>query len=186
MLPCELERGHNEILDAAHRPSLRALGDDAIRFSSMPSLGGTAAIVEFVRGRRAWTYARTVALSGHPLFGWTVDERRMFSLSRREYDALAAGVDAALASYRPSTPVDLGNGTTETIVCTDGPGFLTERVAAGAVATLAGSCPPERDRQHANRLVAALVVRIVCRHLGAQAVVDLGLARHRRDACAAR
>ena len=167
---CPLDRDSHDVLSAVPRPALQQLGRDAIRFSTMPSLGGTAAIVEVADSDRARLQARFYELDGQFLIGWTVEGSQIFSLSRREYLSLAADVDAALAGYRDPVP-DPDNG--ETIVCTDGPGFLTERIIEGRVTTLAGDCPPTEQTAHPNTRIVALFVALVCRHLGHEAASAL-------------
>jgi hypothetical protein len=163
--PCLLERRAHDVLDGARRPELPRLGRDAIRFSTMPELGGTAAIVEIADIGRPRLPARVYELDGHPRLGWELEDSHVFTLSRREYLNLAAGVDSALADYRPPIP-DPDNG--EMIVCMDGPGFLTERIVNGRVTSLAGNCPPSEQVAHPNSRIVALFVEIVCRHLGHQ------------------
>jgi len=170
---CPLERRSHDVLDAADRPELQRLGRNAIRFSTMPSLGGTAAIVEIVDDGRARLVGRVYVLVGHPYLGWDVADDQMFSLSRREYAQLVAGVDWAFAEY-PRLVAHLDRSeTAEMIVCTDGPGFLTERVVQGRVATLAGDCPLTEESEHPNRRVVALLTDLVCRRLGQEAASAL-------------
>ena len=168
--PCLLERGTHDVLGAAHLVELPQLGPDAVRFSTMPALGGTAAIVEIANNSRARLHARVYALEGHPRLGWEVEDLQVFTLSRREYLNLAAGVDSAMADYRRPDP---DPDKDEMIVCMDGPGFLTERVVEGRVTTLAGNCPPSEQVAHPNNRIVALFVALVCRHAGHQAASAL-------------
>jgi len=167
---CPFERRRNDVLDAADRPELQRLGRDAIRFSTMPALGGTAAIVEIVDNGRGRLVGRIYTLVGLPSFGWDISDEQMFSLSRREYAELATVVDRAFANYAPPVPSP-DNG--ERIVCMDGPGMVTERVVQGRVANLLGDCPPTETSEHPNRRVLAQVVGLVCRHLGHEAASAL-------------
>ena len=167
---CPLERGSHDVLDAADRPQLQQLGRDAIRFSTMPALGGTAAIVEIVDDGGTRLVGRVYALVGHPYLGWDIADDQMFSLSRREYAQLAASVDTAFADY-PRLVGEMGEG--EMFVCTDGPGFVTERVVRGRVATLAGDCRITEQNEHPNTRIVALFVELVCRHLGHEAASAL-------------
>ncbi|HYI48026.1 MAG TPA: hypothetical protein VEX35_06125 [Allosphingosinicella sp.] len=106
---------------------------------------------------------RLFTLWGHWRTRWELQDEDQFILTAAEYRQLAAQVDAALARYRDPVP-DPDNG--ETIVCMDGPGFLTERVTASGVKSLVGQCPPAVDEEHPNRTIAALVDAMLCRHRG--------------------
>ena len=48
------------------------------------------------------------------------------------------------------------------VLCTDGPGFLTELLRGGQVVSVTGSCAYSRDEQHPNRAVEDAVLDIVC------------------------
>jgi hypothetical protein len=137
------------------------LGRDAIRFSTRPSLGGYALVVEIVRGSRGDAGARLLTFYGHPGLGWEPDEDDWILLNAAEYRQLAAQVDAALARS-PEPVADPDNG--EIVVCTDGPGFLTERVRNGAVVHLTGSCPTSMTENHPNRVIATAIQDMLCRH----------------------
>lgn len=168
-----------DILDAAYRPTAGRLGSEAIRFSMRPELGGQAAVVEIVRRGAGHADVRLFTFWGHPRWRWEPRDEDHFLLPEAEYRRLAAQVDAALARYREPVPA-WGNG--EIIVCTDGPGFLTERVKASGVTSLAGQCPPAMDEGHPNRDIAALVDAMLCRHRG----WSLGVAPFARRRCARR
>lgn len=105
---------------------------------------------------------RLFTLSGHWRTRWDVDGEHSFTIAPADYRRFAATVDAALAAYRRPVP-DADNG--ETIVCMDGPGFVTERVRAGRIVTLTGQCPAAVDEEHPNRTIAAAVDALLCRHL---------------------
>jgi hypothetical protein len=156
---CEVERSeHFDILDAIHRPPARALGAEVIRFSRMPSLGGWALIVEIVAGADSSASGRAYIFYGHPSIGWELRVSTRFELPARFYRRLASDIDAAIAK-RVSIPL----GEDEVIVCTDGPGLLTERVRNGRVQSLTGSCPPTMEAEHPNRLIEAAVQDMLCR-----------------------
>ncbi|HEX8626169.1 MAG TPA: hypothetical protein VF782_13980 [Allosphingosinicella sp.] len=160
--PCELERGKREVLDAAGRPSMRKLGDGAFRFSTSPALGGRAAIIEIAPRPEGGTEVRTFAFEGHPQLGWTRTGSARFRLSADEQRRLLSELDAALAAYRRSTG-DIDDPVM--IVCTDGPGYLTERIRGRAVETLAGSCPLESDAPHPNVTIACRLAELLRRRL---------------------
>ncbi|MET1112853.1 MAG: hypothetical protein ABWX67_15140 [Allosphingosinicella sp.] len=168
--PCELKRGKREVLDAAGRPAIRKLGDGTLRFSTSPALGGRAAIVEIVPRPEGHAEVRTFAFEGHPHFGWTRTGSAGFRLSAEEQRRLLSAFDAALPPYRRS-PGDIDGPVM--IVCTDGPGYLTERVRGRAVETLDGSCPLDDDAPHPNAILACRLDEILRRHLGEAERPDL-------------
>lgn len=162
--PCEFVRDSQaDILDAVRRPPAGNLGQDVIRFSRRPELGGRGAVVEIIRRDRGRADVRLWVLSGHPRTRWELADTAHFMLSANEYGQLKSGIDAAISRYR-MPEVNPDNG--ERIICLDGPGFLTERVKAGRIASLAGQCPPAIDEEHPNRNIADLVDAMLCRHLG--------------------
>ena len=167
---CPLERSIHDVLNAVPRPELQQLGGDAIRFSTMPALGGRAAIVEIVDSGRTRLVGHLYGLYGHPYLGWDIADDQLFSLSRREYAQLVARVDAAFARY-PQVIADLGGEARYS--CVDGPGLVTERVVRGNVATLAGDCELTEQDAHPNTRILALVTDLVCRHLGHEAAIAL-------------
>ncbi|HEY0012899.1 MAG TPA: hypothetical protein VGB79_08620 [Allosphingosinicella sp.] len=138
------------------------LGSEAIRFSSRPSLGGRAVVAEILLLPSGEAELRLFRLSGHWRTRWDMKGAQTFSLPPPEYRRLAGQVDAAIAAYRPPY-VDPDNG--EFIICTDGPGFLTERLRAGQVTTLVGQCPPKHGVLHPNRTIAASIDAVLCTHV---------------------
>lgn len=161
MQACEFQRDERaDILAAAHRPAAAGLGPEAIRFSTRPELGSRAVVVEIVRPARDAANVRIFTLIGHPRTGWEAEGEEHLTLSGPEYRHLAAEVDAAVAGYGAPV-VEPGRG--ETIVCTDGPGFLTERVHNGTVRSMVGACPPSMTTLHANRIIAAAIQDMLCR-----------------------
>jgi hypothetical protein len=172
--PCEFEHDDRaDILEAAQRPLVLALGADVVRFSTRPQLGGDAAVIEIVGNRHGGAVVRIFTFVGHWRTSWEPVAIRSFQLSSAEYRRLANRVDDALARYRPSVEVQNEDGTREAIVCTDGPGYLTERVRDGRVTTLVGFCPPVGDEEHSNRRIADVMMAMICRHIGRDIEVDL-------------
>jgi len=153
----------------------------------MPSLGGAAGVVEIVMGTDRRAQVHLLTFDGHPRIGWTRTESRRFSLSAAAYRRFAARVDAALARYRTPVTIHRSDGSSESIVCTDGPAFITERFSAGRVTSLAGSCPPQRGIRHANVEIVRLVYALICGRLGQQfgSRLDLG-DRSARNRCSPR
>jgi hypothetical protein len=148
----EVERGV-DVLSATHARPMSEVGDDAIRFSTTPSLGGRAWIVEWrgdERGRGAtgsitflyWTR------DGAPLNVGTVQ----IGLSKEEYSALATEVDRLMRSPEPK-PQTCENGHCLIDVCTDGPGYLIERRHGGSTTWMSGDCG-----DHPNNRIAKLML----------------------------
>ncbi len=137
--PCEFRRdAQADILDAAHRPPARDLGRDAIRFSTRPQLGGWATVVEIGPGGDGRVEGRVFLFYGHWRTSWRPQEMRRFTLSASDFRRLAGEVDTALTRWQASAPTAYPDGTTAIIVCTDGPGYLTERGACGRRSHLGG------------------------------------------------
>jgi hypothetical protein len=118
-------------------------------------------VVEIVPRIRGRADVRLFTFTGHPRLGWEHRGESRLGLTAAEYRRLAGQVDAALAAYR-EPEVEPSNG--ESIVCTDGPGYLTERVRHGAVVTLVGSCPPAMTANHSNIAIASALQDLLCRH----------------------
>jgi hypothetical protein len=157
----EFERGEHELLDDARSPPMGALGPDAIRFSSAPSLGGDALVIQIVPKGRSPATVKAVGLRGHPRYGWSIEDRLSFSLSPSAYRRLAARVDAELAKPVITEFVD-GQGEEVMMVCMDGPGFVTERATGGRTFNLEGSC----GESHPNDVIAQLMFGLLCPRLG--------------------
>jgi len=104
-----------------------------------------------VRNPRGDASVALYVLYGHPRLGWRVKEERQFRISAVSYRSLSTTTERALvrASEVPPTTSD------DIVVCTDGPGYLTERIRRGQVATLSGFCPRTEEGGHPN-------VAIVC------------------------
>jgi hypothetical protein len=138
------------------RPVANLLGEDVIRFSSQPALGGDAVIVEMVSTGSQQARVRVFRLEGHPREGWARRHSAEFTISSARFQNLATAVDAASAGYVAPVVSETG----ETIICTDGPGYLTEHIREGRVTILAGSCPPDQNRRHVNRVIADRMFRL--------------------------
>lgn len=141
---------------------MRKLGDGAFRFSTSPALGGRAAIVEVAPRPEGGAEVRTFSFEGHPHFGWTRTGSAAFLLPVDEQRRLLSEFDAALPPYRRSNR-DIEGPVM--IVCTDGPGYLTERIRGRAVETIAGSCPLDSDAPHPNVTLACRLDELLRRHL---------------------
>lgn len=116
----------------------------------MPALGGTAFIVEAVPDSARTARLTLTVLDGHPRIGWQVLRRRSGRITASRFWRLGALADREMghaADEAPSADV--------IIVCTDGPGYRTERVRGGSVAVMRGFCPRGPRIPHPN-------VTIVC------------------------
>lgn len=163
MRRCELQRTEHDVLAILRRPEAQALGRDAIRFSTQPSLGGRAIVVEAVGRTDGSADVRIFWAYGHPYSGWDAEGSERVRLPAAAYRRLTASVDASLSSAR-SIDVDTDN----TIVCTDGPEFLTERVRGGEVETLAGFCPIDEHNLHPNEHIAAAMLSLACPYVAGE------------------
>lgn len=170
---CELERGEHDVLNSGERPPAIALGPDAIRFSTEPSLGGRGIIVELAPGDRGGARGRVLWFDGHPYSGWERQGSAVFSLSASEYRRLASTVDRSLAAYRE-------RNTDRDYICTDGEDYVTERVRSGSVVTLTGSCPYTAKKLHPNGYIGAAMLSLACPYVLAGDPDDLRLRRNCR------
>ena len=130
------------------------LGQDAIRFSTEPALGGPATVVE-VRPDRNAQYRVTVSyLGGHPDSGWDKLGAFHFWIDAEDFTWLLGEVERArreLGAEHPGATVD-----GEIIVCTDGPGYVSEVRSSGASHWIEGFCG-----RNANNAIAPLMARLV-------------------------
>lgn len=143
-----------DALQAAHAPRLASVGNDVIRFSSTPALGGRAWIVELHRSKPGLAEGEVQFFYGHPSAGWSKVGWAKLSLSAAEYDELAGRIDILLARGEPNNVHGV-----EIIVCTDGPGYLTERRNSGTSGWLSGFCG-----EHPNNEIAVLMSNVVTRY----------------------
>jgi hypothetical protein len=158
---CEITRTENDILDAANSLPAHQLGDGAIRFSSMPELGGDAYVVEFRPDARGGARVRFNWFYGHLRWRWISEGSWTFDIAPRHFREFSATVDDAMSRVQR----DPGPGEEESFpLCTDGPGFLTERVLGAEVVTMNGFCPYSLnpDVEHPNRAVEIAVLNIIC------------------------
>lgn len=137
-----------DILSAAKvRPLNRGI-DDVIRFSSAPALGGRGYVVELRKSSKATT-GRLILLYGHPRMGWRIRGEVPLEITPADFDVLAN----ATQRFDRQAPSEVGQD--EVVVCTDGPGYLTELRLAGRLRQLSGFCG-----DHANNRIAMFVGRV--------------------------
>ncbi len=126
----------HDLLDDAGAPRAQRLGADAVRFSSQPELGGTGYIILLNADGRAevtWFY-------GHPRSGWRRTHRARLQVSEGEYRGVVAEVDRLLAEGIADPEQREGETGDVIVECTDGPGYLTERVSNGHVIWFRPQC----------------------------------------------
>jgi hypothetical protein len=146
---------HYSILYRVKVTPLSAIGENVLRFSTTPALGGRAYIFEAHAVDRDRAAGTVSFFYGHAGSGWKRTGSMAIEMRRSDFDAAVARVDAALARATPPQKDEI-------MVCTDGPGYLTERRHAGKSQWLAGFC----DDDHPNKAIAREVERIVGEQLG--------------------
>lgn len=181
MQHCEIERGSNDVLDAAWRPPARALGEGGLRFSSMPALTDWSYVVELRPARRGGAQVYAAWFRGHWRTRWRRRQEWRFTLSPEEFREIGGVFEAAFAAYRPYPPLR-EDGEFVGILCTDGPGYASERVRGGTVQSMAGSCPREIHGSHPNRDIAAAIARMMCMRVGNRWAAELSF-RPARSNC---
>lgn len=148
---------YRDILVTARAPTIGALGNDALRFSSQPALGGVGYIIT-VRGNGrvnvAWYY-------GHPALGWRRTRQASFRIPEAEYERVVGRVDELLAEGASELRRTV-EGTEEEaiVVCSDGPGYRTERIRGGEATWYRPWCSGANDE--------------IARYLTSWAFVELG------------
>ena len=152
--PCSADSGSGEyhkefdVLSATNAPALEVLGKDAIRFSSTPALGGKGIIIELHRRDADWAEGTMTLLYGHPSEKWETTATIAIVMKASEFDEFTRKVDAEMSKGEP--PTEDAEGMI--VVCTDGPGYVTERLAGGRSKWLSGSCG-----DHPNDRIAAMM-----------------------------
>lgn len=137
-----------DLLDDAGAPRASVLGADAVRFSSQPALGGIGYIILLNANGRAqisWFY-------GHPLSGWRRTRRESFRVSEDEYQGVVREIDRLVAEGIADEQQRRADTGEVIIACSDGPGYLTERVNNGHVYWLRPQC------SGVNREIAAYLI----------------------------
>ena len=159
---CEIDRSENDILDAAQSTPAHLMPDGSIRFSSMPALGGEAYVIELRLNRRGGASVRFTWFYGHQGWRWIKEGERRFEITPGAFRELRAAVDDAVSRVRPPPRRSGPDGGETIMVCTDGPGFLTEQVRDGQVITMTGFCPYRRDEEHPHRAIEAAFLDLIC------------------------
>lgn len=150
--PCTADSGSGaypkkfDVLSATNAPALEALGKDVLRFSSTPALGGNGIIIELHRRDADWAEGTMTLLYGHPADKWVTTATIALIMKASEFDELTRKVDAEMSKGERQTEDVEG----EIVVCTDGPGYVTEKLAGGHSKWLSGC-------DHPNDRIAALM-----------------------------
>lgn len=150
----------HDVRDAVSAPLLGEIGPDVFRFSQAPALGGRGYVMTFV-GQADGAWAEIIWLDGHPSLGWRVTRRQRFELAPSEYERLATFVDQQLARGAPDLRSEAGDVI---MVCTDGPGYLTERLMDGDQSWLRGFCGDD----HPNDAIKAYLSAWALHRLGGE------------------
>lgn len=173
-LPTLASAAWAEIVEGAYRPDrfsiltwtksrpLNRLGDDVVRMSSTPALGGHGWVIELRRVDAGSAEGEVRFLRTGRDHGIEVGRIR-FDIAAEDYAALIRQIDALLARrdfQRSRVTRDPDGTVTELLVCTDGPGYLTERRVGGKEVWLEGSCGDD----HPNQAIAALLQKVVLDH----------------------
>jgi len=129
------------------------VGANAIRFSSAPALGGRGVVVELAEQPDGSAAGTVTYLLGHPHEGWKRASPVPLALLPAEWRKLRTDVDAALLKREPAASRADGS----LFLCTDGPGYLTERQSAGGTFWVSGFCGDHPNDGIAKAFNALLV-----------------------------
>lgn len=158
------DHGRFNILAWSKARPLKAIGDDVVRMSSTPALGGQGWVIElhrvdekFARGevRFLWTSRDRGEETGRIKLGMLIED----------YEALTRRIDEQLTrrDFEDSRVVHNSKGqVTELIVCTDGPGYVTERRVGGKEVWLDGFCGDNHPNDAIAVLLQAAVMDYAC------------------------
>lgn len=124
---------------------LERLGDSAVRFSSAPALGGRGVVVELAGQPDGTAKGDVTFVHGHPFRGWKRGEPLPLVLGAQPWTSLRAAMEQTLARPEPSP----GDGD-DLVICTDGPGYVTEWRSDGRSRWLSGFCGDHPNRKIAN------------------------------------
>jgi hypothetical protein len=148
-----------DVLSATKAQPMNEVGEDAIRFSTTPSLGGPAWIIELHADKRGR------ALGSVTFLYWVRDEAPLnvgtlqVGLSDAQYAKLAAQVDWLM--HQPEPQPQTCGGRCLINICTDGAGLLTERRHDGVTTWMSGDCG-NHPNNRIDRLMRAAVWRNFC------------------------
>ena len=119
--------------------------------SSTPALGGQGVIIEIHRRDVEWATGTMTLLIGRPRGRWITTATLVIEMNTPQFEDLTRQIDAQLQRKEPP----LENVKGEIVVCTDGPGYVTERLSHGGSRWLSGFCG-----DHPNNRIAELMAPI--------------------------
>jgi hypothetical protein len=140
------------VLATVHAEPLSQIGEDAIRFSTTPQLGGPAWVVEWRRDDQGNGRGKVTFLYWTRSDDPVVTGSLMLGLSKREYDQLSAKVDVLLRRPEPC----VGDCGSVIIACTDGPGYVTERRSNGQTSWMTGDCGDHPNNEIAKLMLSSI------------------------------
>lgn len=136
---------------------IETVGPDGLRFSSRPALGGNGYIVQITKQDNGEGRGQVILLHGHPIDGWFQTGELMLIVYFDEYAEIARLFDEAMA--KSNDPHIKPSDDNVIFVCTDGPGYLSERITGGQSTELEGSC----GEKHPNNLLAVVIEGLIGR-----------------------
>jgi hypothetical protein len=152
---------HDDVPFAVHAKPLEQIGDDVIRFSTTPALGGPAWVAELHREPDRGVGSVTFGYWGRG--DWEEGGSLSLGLSLKQYDELVAKVDALVAQSGAKADTKTNrHGIGVVHICTDGPGYLTERRKNGRTIWLDGFCGDDHPNNAIARLMFAVVSSNLC------------------------
>jgi hypothetical protein len=138
-------------------PGLYGADGDVFRFSAAPALGGRGFVITLSELPKGAGRIEAILIHGHHGLGWTRQATMEARLSPEAYAEALARVDAL---YRPLdyAAIPGPNDPSRVIaLCTDGPGYLSERNRDGEVTWLSGHCADN----HPNPAIAGVMRELV-------------------------
>lgn len=139
-------------------PKLGDIGDDALRFSTTPALrGGERNVVTITPGEKGEAVASLDTVRRQCNLSQTrcrlVPERSLNFAFCLQGDCTYAGIARRVRALLFDPARMPNKDSAELVICTDGPGYLTELREAGRTHNLSGFCAPN----HPNNAVYKLI-----------------------------
>ncbi|MBB4097858.1 hypothetical protein [Sphingomonas kyeonggiensis] len=139
-------------------PKLGDVGHDALRFSTTPALrGGERNVVTITRGEKGEAVASLDTVRYQCNLSQTrcrlVPERSPNFAFCLQGDCTYAGIARRVRALLFDPARMPNKDSAELVICTDGPGYLTELREAGRTYNLSGFCAPK----HPNNVVYKLI-----------------------------
>lgn len=157
----EYRAQQGDSLTAIRARPLAKLGKDALRFSNVPSLGGSVVIIELSRSGKSEALGRVFFLHGHPADRWRqIGQMRIF-MAAADFDTLALEADSLIERGKVAMAEPLPSDTID--VCVDGSAHLLERYASGKTSWIRDRCGGTGDS--IERLMAKVLKMNINRYL---------------------